>query len=140
MAFSFGLFAAPVSLESARSVADNYYSHNSAKSNTAVSDVLTYQKDGVNTFYIFIYQAGGFVIVSADDAVIPILGCSTNEPFDKNNIPVNAANWFDQYSTQIKHIVDANLSNKATLKEWNKIRNNYFFSGYFRWRTCGYNL
>jgi len=126
LAFSFGLFAAPVSLESARSVADNFYKNYSVKSNYTISDVMTYQKDGINTFYVFIYEAGGFVMVSADDAVTPILGYSTNEPFDKNNIPVNAANWFNKYSKHIKYIIDSNLSNTNTLIEWNKIRNKEF--------------
>lgn len=126
MAFSFGLFAAPVTLESARSLSDNFYRHYSAKSNFTISDEMTYQKNGVNTFYVFIYAEGGFVLVSADDAVTPILGYSTNESFDKNNIPVNAANWFNQYSNHIKYIIDSNLSNKSTIKEWNKIRNNEF--------------
>ncbi len=126
LAFSFGLFAAPVSLESARIVATNFYKQNSVKSNYAVSDVVTYQKEGVNTFYIFIYEAGGFVIVSADDAVIPVLGYSTTDPFDKNNIPVNAASWLNDYNNHIKHIINNNLSNKETLKEWNKIINNQF--------------
>ena len=126
LAFSFGLFAASVSLESAQSVATNYYKHNSSKSNSTVSDVITYQKEGITTFYVFVYQAGGFVIVSADDAVIPILGFSANDTFNRNNIPANAASWFEGYNNQIKKIINNNLSNVETKKEWSKIRNNQF--------------
>jgi hypothetical protein len=126
LALSFGLFAAPVSLESAKSVATSFIKHYSVKSNYTISDVVTYQSGGVNTFYVFIYQDGGFVMVSADDAALPILGFSANDTFDKNNIPVNAANWFNDYSEQIKKIINSNLDNTATLKEWNKIRNNEF--------------
>ncbi len=126
VAFSFGLFASPVTLESAKSVANNFYSHYSSKSNVAISDVLTYQKNGLNTFYVFVYETKGYVIVSADDAVTPILGYSTTDAFDKNNIPENAKIWFDSYSNQIKFIVDQKFSNKETSKEWSKIQNNMF--------------
>jgi PKD repeat protein len=126
IAFSFGLFAAPVSLETARSIADNFYKNYSVKSNIAVSEVITYQNEGVNTFYVFVYENSGFVIISADDAITPILGYSTNEPFDKNNIPVNAANWLNSYNKHIKYLINKNLSNKETIKEWNKIKNKQF--------------
>lgn len=127
LALSFGLFAASVSLESAQSVAVNFYKHYSDKTtNYAVADVLTYNAEQTKTFYVFIFEAGGFVMVSADDAVTPILGYSANETFDKNNIPVNAKSWYDSYSKQIKYIIDEKLDNSVTLQEWNKIRNNEF--------------
>ncbi len=126
IAFSFGLFASPITPETARSVAVNYFKHYAAKSNAVVSDMITFQKDGLTTFYVFVFEGGGFVLISADDAVIPVLGYSSNEPFDKNNIPVVASEWFQSYSHQIKYIVDNNISNKETLKEWNKIKNNEY--------------
>jgi len=126
VAFSSGLFASPVSLEYAKSVANNFYTHYSAKSNIAVSDVITYQKEGINTFYVFIYESGGFVIVSADDAAIPVLGYSTTDTFDKNNIPVNAKSWLESYNDQIKFIIEQKLSNSETSKEWSKLQNNMF--------------
>ena len=119
-----GLFAAPVSQESAQKVAVSYYKHFAAgKTDFTVSDAIVYQKDNVNTFYVFTFNAGGFVLVSADDAIIPILGYSDTESFDKENIPENAAAWFAGYSDQIKYIVDSKLDNSQTLLEWNKIRN-----------------
>ena len=93
MVFGFGLFAAPVSLETAQQVAVNYYKHIAAsKTNFTVSDVVTMEKDGLTTIYVFVFKAGGFVMVAADDAVIPILGYSDSSTFDKNNIPPNAKN------------------------------------------------
>jgi PKD repeat protein len=125
-AFSFGLFASPVTLESAKSVAVNFYKNYSAKSNVAVSNVITYQKDGLNTFYVITFETGGFVVVSADDAVIPVLGYSPTDTFDKNNLPDAEKSWLASYSNHIKYIVDHNLSNVETSKEWVKIKNNEF--------------
>ena len=120
-------FAAPVSMETAQQVAVNYYKHYAVKTTDyTIADEYANQYNGITTFYVFIFKSGGFVMVAADDASIPILGYSTEHPFDKNNIPVNAREWFDLYSKQIKAIVDANASNTETLKEWKKIQNNQF--------------
>jgi PKD repeat protein len=122
--FGAGLFAAPVSQESAQKVAVNYYKHfATGKTDFTVSDAVVYQKDNLNTFYVFTFNAGGFILVAADDAVMPILGYSDNETFDKENIPANAAAWYESYSEEIKYIVDSHLDNTQTLVEWNKIRN-----------------
>jgi len=129
VACSLWLSASQVSLESAKKVAINFYHHNAPdKSSTTISDVVIYSKDDVNTFYLFIFEAGGFVIVAADDAVIPVLGYSTDAPFDKNNISANAQSWFNDYSKEIKFIIDNGIDNSQTLIEWNKIRNNQFNS------------
>ena len=119
---SLWLTAAAVSFESAKKVAINFYHHNAGdKASILVSDVVTYQKENITTFYIFVFEAGGFVMVSADDAVIPVLGYSINEPFDKNNISPNAQSWFNDYNKQIKFIVDNGIDNSQTLLQWNKI-------------------
>lgn len=130
--FGFGLFAAPVSKETAQKIAVNFYKHYAVnKTDYSVADVVTRQKEGISTFYIFIFNAGGYVMVAADDAVIPVLGFSDNEPFDKNNIPPNAESWYDDYSAQIKYIIESNIDNTQTLQEWNKIRNKQFSSAKF---------
>ncbi len=127
LAFSFGLFAASVSLESAKTVAVNVYKHYAEKTNDyLISDVVEYKSGQISTFYVFVFKSGGFVMISADDAVTPVLGYSSTESFDKNNIPSNAAAWLDGYNNHIKFIVDNNLSNIETIKEWNKILNNQF--------------
>ncbi len=126
IAFSFGLFASPVSLKSAKTVAVKFYTNYAAKSNVAISDVVTYQKDNLVTFYVFVFEGSGFVIISADDAVVPILGYSINGTFDKNNIPIAEKNWLQSYSKQIKEIVDHKVSNIETKKKWDKIMNNEF--------------
>ncbi len=126
IAFSLGLFASPVTLESAKSIAVNFYKNTTSKSKVVISDAITYQKDGLATFYVITFENGGFVIVSADDAVIPILGYSISSTFDKNNLPVAEENWLTSYSNYIKYIVDNHLGNVETLQKWGKIRNNEF--------------
>ena len=119
-------FSKPVTLESARRVADNYYSHNSTlkSGNLNVRDVYRNFFKGMTTFYVFNYQAGGFVVVAADDAVSPILAESDTGYFDSNMSNPGVKYWFDGYNRQIEEIVTARYANTETLPEWNKIQTN----------------
>ena len=58
-------------------------------------------KSPYETFYLFAIDGGGFVIVSADNRVQPILGYSLQSNFDVDNIPSNLAAWLDDYDRQI---------------------------------------
>lgn len=129
MVFGFSLFAAPVSLETVQKIAVNYYKHFvQTKSDYSVAGIITMQKNGINTFYIVRFNAGGFVLVSADDAVIPVLGYSDEGNFDAVNMPVACKEWLNGYSTQINRIVDAGIDNTQTLQQWNKVLHGQFAS------------
>ena len=79
-------------------------------------------------FYIFGAENNGFVIVSGDDSVIPILGYSENGSFDPSNIPPNMQKWLEGYKSEIRYIVENNISATEEIKaEWEnsgRIRNN----------------
>lgn len=64
-------------------------------------------------YYIYNTTGGkGFVIVSADDAVVPVLGYSFNGQYDPSNEAPAFTEWMKQYKQQIKHI-KANPSETA---------------------------
>src|ERR1700752_814777 len=111
-------FAAPVSRNDAKSAAVNWYKHYTTGSDYSIIDSIETKYGALTTFYTYIFNAGGFVMVSADDAVFPIIGCSVDERFDKNNIPSNAQYFFDEYSMEISKIIGANLDNTQTAIEW----------------------
>ena len=55
-------------------------------------------------FYIFAGRDGkGFVIVSADDCVPPILGYSTTNRFVSENMPAHVRGWLEDYERQIEY-------------------------------------
>ncbi|MDD2611852.1 MAG: thiol protease/hemagglutinin PrtT [Bacteroidales bacterium] len=57
-------------------------------------------------FYVFNAGSnGGFVIVSGDDAVRPILAYSDEGSFPSENIPENVKNWLDYYHHEIQYAV-----------------------------------
>lgn len=125
--FGLSLYAAPVSQETALNVAVSYYKHVAAKTTDySISDVYVNQYNGLATFYVFSFTSGGYVMVSADDAVIPVLAYSDSEPFNKDYIPQNAQSWFENYSKEIEYIVSNNVDNTQTLKQWKDIENGKF--------------
>lgn len=101
----------------------NYFSYHSSRA--ASSSKVSVIKDGNEALiYLFTFEPTGFVMVAADDAVIPVLGYSADNTFDVDHLPTNAAWWLNSYKTQIKSIVSLRIDNSATKREWAQIQNN----------------
>ena len=122
------LFGAHVPQTEAENIARRFYAHYAKVGNPVISDVYTVKHETQPTFYTVNFSNGGFVIVAADDASIPILGYSTEGPMPKVISNPATREWLDGYSTEIFNIVQAGLSNQATLPEWEAIRKGSFKS------------
>jgi len=119
------LLASPTSKEDALKKARQFYSENVQNGLRSGMDFqLVYSDTGrvVNNssgsefvcFYVF--NAGdkdGFVIVSGDDAVKPILAYSDEGSFPTGKIPENICNWLNYYSKEIQYVV-ANPSSQTS--------------------------
>lgn len=73
---------------------------------------FTTSVDDEPTSYVFSYDKGGFVVVSADDNVTPILGYADSGSFDADNLPPNFVAWLNYYGKQIAYARQNNI--KAT--------------------------
>jgi hypothetical protein len=92
-----------------------YSAKSKANSSIASMQATTY-------FYVFNSGTIGFVMVSGDDIVAPILGYSTNGTFDPNNIPPNAAKWFEGYKNQIRFAIENAMTATEEIKsEWQNL-------------------
>jgi photosystem II stability/assembly factor-like uncharacterized protein len=80
-------------------------------------------QENIPTLYIFRFVSGGFVIVAADDASIPILGYSFDNEMQEPIENPATAEWLDNYSLEITYIIANKLDNSGTLIKWNSIRN-----------------
>ena len=92
--------AKPVDKETALRVAQNYCKQQGENGLQLVdiSESLPYRE-----FYTFVGDNGkGFVLVSADDCVLPILGFSANGIFAIDNMPIHVKEWLDDYEDQIR--------------------------------------
>jgi len=118
--------ANPVDRKTAESVAVNYYTFHAPDGindfTLSGSSETTY--DGITTFYIFTFNAGGFVMVAADDASIPVLGYSYEGQVSATDVHPAARSWFETYNRQMVEIAGAKLSNQSTRPLWDKILSN----------------
>lgn len=71
--------------------------------------------DGDVALYVFDNNdSKGFIIVSADDAIEPLLGYSDNNSFETSNIPPALNYWLEEYSRQIQYARDQGLNPMKT--------------------------
>ena len=122
--WSAAMFAKPVAITDAQTIAINYYKHfaNSGVSDFTIANQYVEKEGNLNLYYTFTFNSGGFVMVAADDAAMPVLGYSPEGTFDINNIPENARSFFNAYKKEISGIVSSNLSNVETKAVWDNIR------------------
>lgn len=128
------LLGNPVDENTAKQLAQNFWKENNIMGvrgdevfKKTVEDaqfVNVAPQSGYNEFYIFNNEAGeGFVIIAADDCVIPILGYSYDNNFVIENMPPNLKGWLDGYAEQIRAAVEMRAeATEDILTEWECLR------------------
>lgn len=117
--------ATTVDTATARLVAYNFYNqHKSIPASYLRLSFTGKTADGDAAYYAFsIDRNGGFVIVSADDAALPILGYSLTGRFEINNASKEFLFWMNGYTEQIYYIKTHHMQPDASvLAEWNQIK------------------
>lgn len=125
------VIAAPVDEGTAQKVAFNFAVKKSGSAILSGCEHLTLVSVGkysdanktniINTYYIFNVAPIGFIIVSADNAVIPILAYSDESSFDVENILPSVEWWLEEYSNQIAYAVDNNLVYSSVMAQWSEL-------------------
>jgi len=114
ISFSFAaqLFAKEVTVSDARKVAGTIIREKAPSSNqdfTLSENMLTVSMNGLPVYYVADLSGNGFIIVSADDVVMPVLGYSFTGGYDENNLPENFTAWMQGYAEQINYARQHNL-------------------------------
>lgn len=126
--FAYNLFGGKVDETIARQVAVNWYRHYAPGANqkASIKKVKEYSWGERISFYICSFDKGGFVMVSANDAVTPVLGYSfeSTVPDSITNEAVKA--WFDGYARQIDTVFAQNLQKGTFSSKWEQILANIF--------------
>ena len=92
--------ATPVDLQTARNVAYNFLRSLSQQPIGDLTDITA--STPWHEFYTFsLGENEGFILVSADDCVIPILGYSLESGFEAKNMAPNYREWLQDYEDQI---------------------------------------
>ncbi|MCK4288758.1 MAG: C10 family peptidase, partial [Bacteroidales bacterium] len=110
--FNLILFAGEVSVDKARQVAKNlYFQKSDINYNEIIFDKdFTIYEGNTLVYYVFnISNENGFVIVSAEDHVLPILGYSFEGNYYENNQPPQFISWMQNYKEQILFVKENNL-------------------------------
>ena len=133
----FNIFSSEVDPSTAYKVAKNFYSGYATVKKTInkneISLSLVYTCKGgslsgsldSNTplYYIFnINSNDGFVIVSAEDNVLPVIGYSNEGSYTGENLPPDLKWWMENYAKQIIYAIENNLQADETIKtKWNNL-------------------
>ena len=129
LSFAFMAWAEPIGKEAALYTAQSYMMAKGKSINIRKRPFKAGRKTISQTeeeAYYYVFNAGndnGYVIVSGDDRVAPILGYVEQGTFDPDNIPENMRSWLQGYADDIKFIIENNLDTKSPLlRKSNKIR------------------
>lgn len=75
------------------------------------------------SFYVFNYDGGGFVVISAEDRTKPILAYSNEGSFKVEGMPSHIRTYFDGYSKQIEAIRNSSLTQSVEVAAlWNSLK------------------
>ncbi|MBO4654305.1 MAG: C10 family peptidase [Bacteroidales bacterium] len=125
------LFSNPVDTITAKRVAENFYKQNSVigvrngqtiRIRRQVPEYVVVPLDTMFTGFYILNSTNddGFVIVSADNNVMPILGYSDEHSFNASNMPPAMRDWLYGYEMEIRRarIMDRNLVSDEARREW----------------------
>ena len=120
--FASFIFGAAVNDEYALNVAENfYYFKKNPESNIFSYDsIQMFDVENTNTFYVIELNPTGFILVSADDLIRPILAYSFDENFRFDNIPTNINYLFKLYKTELLEQAEERQDSDFISSEWTK--------------------
>ena len=104
------ILADPVDLNRAERVASNIYAERSNSGTIDgfnVSSVNILDDNSISLIYIFQLDTDGFIMVSGDDRVQPLLAYSFESRFILDDMPVNLSWIVDAYKGMVKYAIDS---------------------------------
>lgn len=129
--FSF-IFSKPIDESTAMLAGKNFLISKTSKSKINLQ--LVYKSVSNNNspdravyFYVFSLEADGFVIVSGNDDVTPILAYSDQNNFNPNNIAPNTLKWLEGYKNEIRNVIEHKIEASSYIqKEWQALLQNKY--------------
>jgi len=123
------VFAKKVEIKLAEQVALNFYlerfnaiNHSGVKT-VSISERYTVKDNSEDMYYVFNIENNGFIIVSADDVVYPILGYSFESAYSEQNQPPQFIYWMNAYKQQISNAIKSKLSSTPEIEsEWARLK------------------
>ena len=117
------LFCASISQSDAINVAENFFYHKKNPENNtfSIESVELFSVENTNTFYVIELSPQGFILISYDDLIKPVLAYSFENDFRFDNIPSNIDYIFKLYKKQILDQQEFRIDpNNEISNEWIK--------------------
>lgn len=123
MSAAFFAQAAPVDSITAKQVATHFFTQNVAATQGGTPTFEVTPLFEFHNFYILnVTNGNGFVIVSADDRALPVLGYSETGHFRSDNMPSNLQGWLQGYEDEISWVIQhAEMADDSTAQLWQKL-------------------
>ena len=128
---SFILTSAPIDTALSKRVAVNFYRErigSDANPRGVPMLVKTYKAAPLaerrdSLICLYIYNVGdGFVIVSGDDRVMPVLGYSTEGQFNPQDLPIQLEEWLLGYVAEIQSVMNTpTFVNSEAAASWSRL-------------------
>jgi hypothetical protein len=121
----FNSFARKVEISDARQVGKNFYyervnlSDNVPYSTLKVTGEYTISKDETPVYYVFNIDNNGFVIVSADNVVTPVIGYGFNSTYSPSVAPCGFEAFMDNIQNEILYWINSGVTaDQSTTAAW----------------------
>ena len=119
--FISGLFSAPINQESAEQVARNLFIERSSETQLNFRSIQSISDGDVQLYHIFHLSPVGFIIVSADDRVVPVLGYSFENNYRSDAQSGNIIYFMGKFKSDIKDAIDNNFpQTESVQRKWSK--------------------
>lgn len=136
MALTLGVgmaFSSPVDVQTAKKIGQKFAEVNfmfgRANNNDLSLAYTSMSAQGEACYYLFNVGENGFVIVSATDAVQPILAYSYENAVDVNNISPAMRYWLDLYTAQTTYAIENALEpTYEVARQWELVRESGFMN------------
>ena len=115
--------AQSVDINTARNIAVQYLQQMQDGKTVTVSESATNRINGKATCYIFNFNEGGFVVVSADEKATPILAYSTENNFDLQMKNPALKEWMHGYDMMVEEAAAASTETSVeNLRAWSDLK------------------
>ena len=128
----FSTFATPVDLNKAKLAGKNFYferltSHTSqaiAYSDLKISSEYVEKAGDIPVYYVFNFSGNGFIIISADDCCLPVIGYSFDSHASTENQSDNFVYWMNCRKQEIVENIQRNVLPDTEISgEWSRLSN-----------------
>ena len=87
-----------------------------------IKDIFTVQENSVNVYYIFNIAHYGFIIISADDRMVPVIGYTFDYQYNPDDVSPNFQSWLESRKASILFAIEeTNEASVEIRKKWNDI-------------------